>query len=175
MTINRSAMDRNVQKEQFSNAFLYAVASKTGYSLYKPSVDDDSVDWGIKGYRRSGVPKLPQLELQLKCTAQSSLLQGDHLKFDLKIKNYDDLRATQNELCVPRILVVVLVPDDVDKWLTQSENELIMYRCAYWVSLSGKPFVTNKGTVRVTLPRINLFTVDALECLMTNIGQGVWP
>lgn len=40
-------MDINQQKEQFSNAYLQAVASVAGYSLYKPNVDDDSVDWGI--------------------------------------------------------------------------------------------------------------------------------
>ena len=37
----------NQRKEQFSNAYLQAVASTAGYSLYKPVVDDDSVDWGI--------------------------------------------------------------------------------------------------------------------------------
>ena len=35
-------MDINLQKEQFSNAYLQAVASVAGYSLYKPNVDDDS-------------------------------------------------------------------------------------------------------------------------------------
>jgi len=37
-------MDINQQKEQFSNAYIQAVASVAGYSLYKPNVDDDSVD-----------------------------------------------------------------------------------------------------------------------------------
>jgi hypothetical protein len=35
----------NAQKEQFSNAFIYAVASVAGCSVAKPSVDHDSVDW----------------------------------------------------------------------------------------------------------------------------------
>ena len=40
-------METSQQKEQFSNAYLQAVTSVAGYSLYKPAVDDDSVDWGI--------------------------------------------------------------------------------------------------------------------------------
>lgn len=40
-------MDINQQKEQFSNTYLQAITTVAGYSLYKPSVDDDSVDWGI--------------------------------------------------------------------------------------------------------------------------------
>lgn len=40
-------MEINQQKEQFSNAYLQAVTSVAGYSLYRPAVDDDSVDWGI--------------------------------------------------------------------------------------------------------------------------------
>ncbi len=39
-------MDINQQKEQFSNTYLQAVTTVAGYSLYKPSVDDDSIDWG---------------------------------------------------------------------------------------------------------------------------------
>jgi hypothetical protein len=35
-------VDINQQKEQFSNAYLQAITSVAGYSLYKPAVDDDS-------------------------------------------------------------------------------------------------------------------------------------
>ncbi|WP_242037834.1 DUF4365 domain-containing protein [Tolypothrix sp. FACHB-123] len=35
-------MDVNQQKEQFSNAYVRAVASIAGYSVYRPEVDDDN-------------------------------------------------------------------------------------------------------------------------------------
>ena len=40
-------MDINQQKEQFSSNFVRVVAAVAGHALYKPEVDEDSVDWGI--------------------------------------------------------------------------------------------------------------------------------
>lgn len=35
------------QQEQFSRAYVHAIASVAGFTLYIPQVDDDSVDLGI--------------------------------------------------------------------------------------------------------------------------------
>jgi len=59
-------VDINQQKEQFSNAYLQAITTVAGYSLYKPSVDDDSVDWGIAAKGVLGRIRAPRLELQLE-------------------------------------------------------------------------------------------------------------
>ena len=64
-------MEVNLQKEQFSNAYLQAVTAVAGYSLYKPFVDDDSVDWGIAAKGREGRIRSPRLELQLKSTSRN--------------------------------------------------------------------------------------------------------
>jgi len=37
-------VDLNQRKEQFSNAYVRAVASVAGFTLAKPEVDDDSID-----------------------------------------------------------------------------------------------------------------------------------
>jgi hypothetical protein len=63
---------------------------------------------------------------------------------------------------VPRILVVVLVPENLVDWLVQSEDELSMRHCGYWVSLRGQPETVNATTVTVELPRSNQFTVEAV-------------
>ncbi len=57
-------MDIRQQKEQFSNTYLQAITTVAGYSLYKPSVDDDSVDWGIAARGILGGKRSPRLELQ---------------------------------------------------------------------------------------------------------------
>ncbi|GAA6622327.1 hypothetical protein NUACC26_081500 [Scytonema sp. NUACC26] len=66
-------MDINQQKEQFSNTYLQAVITVAGYSLYKPFVDDDSVDWGIAAKGGAGIVQAPRLELQLKSTSRDVL------------------------------------------------------------------------------------------------------
>ncbi len=37
-------MDIDQRKEQFSHAYVKAVAAVAGFAWYKPSVDDDSID-----------------------------------------------------------------------------------------------------------------------------------
>jgi hypothetical protein len=59
-------MDLNTQKEQFSVAFVHAVASVAGVKIIRAEVDDDSIDVGLE--RTGGCA--PKLDLQLKCTAE---------------------------------------------------------------------------------------------------------
>ena len=165
-------MHLSQQKEQFSGAHLRAVASVAGYALYKPEVDDDSIDWGLAARGTAGTPRRPRLELQLKCSARD-ILRETHLHFPLEIKNYNDLRDP--EVFVPRILVVVLVPALAADWLQQTETEMIMRHCGYWVSLRGEPATTNSDTVTVRLLREQQLTPDALRQLMQRVNDGENP
>jgi hypothetical protein len=47
-------MHLNEQKEQFSIAFIRAVAAVAGYNIASVEVDEDSVDIGLRGNRREG-------------------------------------------------------------------------------------------------------------------------
>jgi hypothetical protein len=76
---------------------------------------------------------------------------------------------------VPRILVVVRVPEKLDDWLLQSEQELSLRHCGYWMSLRGMPDSTNETSVTVHVPRSQVFSVTALRDLMTRIGEENWP
>lgn len=166
-------MELSQRKEQFSNAYLQAVSSVASFSLFPPPpVDDDSVDRTVAASGGSGTIRSPRLDVQLKCTA-APLPNGSHISYGLKLKNYDDLRP--ENVLVPRILVVVFVPDDIESWLEQSEEKLSMKYCGYWASLRGMKEVENKARVTVRLPRSNLFTVDALSSIMEGVGNGVWP
>ena len=165
-------MDINQQKEQFSNIYLQAVTTVAGYSLYKPSVDDDSVDWGIAAKGGTGPIRVPRLELQLKSTSRD--IQDDNsIRYPLKLKNYDDLRM--DNFAIPRILVIVLIPEKLEDWLTQSETQLCIRNCGYWNSLRGNPITQNTTAVTATIPRTNQFTVVALQSIMEGISQGVQP
>jgi hypothetical protein len=165
-------VDISQQKEQFSNTYLQEITTVAGYSLYKPSVDDDSVDWGIAARGIMGRIRAPRLELQLKSTSRE-LLDDNYLRYPLKLKNYDDLRLV--DFAIPRILVVLVLPEHRKDWLQQSEEELCIRYCAYWVSLRGLPETPNTTTVTISLPRTNQFTVAALQSIMQRIGQGVEP
>ena len=124
----------NFQKEQFSRAYVTAIAAGVGCNTMKPEVDDDSIDLCLKSKIDGKCISRPQLDMQLKAT-QNLELDGDCFKYSLKIKNYDDLRL--DNCIVPRILVVVYVPENTSDWILQSEEQLAMRRCGYWISLCG--------------------------------------
>jgi hypothetical protein len=135
---------------------------------YKPAVDDDSVDWGIAPTGTIGQVRSPRLELQLKSTSRNNLSDSE-LRYPLKLKNYDDLRP--DEFAIPRILVVVLIPENLADWLQQSEEELCLRYCGFWVSLRGMPETQNTGTVTIRLLRTNQFTPQALQSIMQLLAR----
>ncbi len=165
-------MDINQQKEQFSFAYIRAVATVAGYKVTREEVDDDSVDLTISETGGSGTVRSPKLDLQAKCTENLNCDNGKIL-YDLKVKNYNDLR--NDNVLVPRILILVIVPPDIEDWLHQSDSELTMYRCGYWVSLRGQSETDNTNTIRVGLPRTQLFSVASLRSIMDTIAGGGAP
>lgn len=165
-------MDLNQRKEQFSNAYVRAVASVAGFTLAKPEVDDDSIDLMVAQRGGSGTVRSPRLDLQLKCTGQDIISDGN-LHFPLKLKNYEDLRV--DNILVPRILVVLCVPDDLTDWIEHSEQQMLIRHCAYWVSLRSEPATTNTTNVTVQIPRLNLFHPASLTAIMDRVGSGGLP
>lgn len=165
-------MDLNQQKEQFSFAYVRAVAATAGYGVSQPAVDDDSIDLQIASRSTAGTIKRPRLEIQVKCTADEPLAE-DQFAFPLKIKNYNDLRDPN--ILVPRLLVVVRVPKDVRDWVACSDEQLLLRHCGYWVSLRGMAETPNTQTVSVSLPRNQPFDAEGLGELMSRIGEGGLP
>ncbi|MEM6471936.1 MAG: DUF4365 domain-containing protein [Planctomycetota bacterium] len=171
-------MDISQRKEQFSQAFVRAVASTAGFAVYEPSVDDDSIDCGLAQRGGGGTVRSPKLDLQLKCGAKSSggiSIDDQKVTYRLKVKNYNDLRAPN--CLVPRVLVVVLVPsNDLEHWLTESDESLTLNSSAFWVSLRGKSETSVAGDkVTVHLPRSQRFNVEQIQALMNQISEGQMP
>ena len=164
-------MELNQQKELLSKAYVRAVAAVAGFSVSQPEVDDDSIDLKIVARGGEGVVFSPELNLQLKCTSRD-VLDGQFIRYPVRIKNYRDLIINSQ---VPRLLVVVLVPENLENWLQQSEDEMCMRYCAYWVSLRGQPERLNTANVTVELSRSNQFTVEALKSIMQCLSQGGLP
>ncbi len=167
-----NVVDPGAQKEQFSMAFVGAIAAAAGYSVNTPKVDDDSVDITIAGKGCRGTFTSPRLEVQLKCTSGFSP-KGGSLRYPLKVKNYDDLR--KRLVLVPRILVVAVVPKDTESWIKLYRKGLIMKLQGYWVSLLSLPGKPNKRTVTVYLPTKQQFSPEELERMMHKISSGGKP
>lgn len=165
-------LDAKQQKEQYSNAFIHAAAAVAGFATAKPSVDDDSIDWTLSQRGGTGAIRSPKLDVQLKCTEIATLLETD-VRYRLDLKNYDELRPTNVQ--TPRILVVVLVPEDMGTWFLMDETTLALRSCAYWYSLRGMPPTANLDNITLHIPRVQRFDAIALSQMMARIGQGNPP
>ena len=159
-----SPVPLNLRKERLSLAYIRTVAARAGYELSETRIDIDSVD----GCLSSTEGTRPKIEFQAKATAQDVLAEG-HIAFGLPMKNYEDLRSVT---LVPRILVVVVLPNNPEEWLSITECELSLRKCGYWLSLRGHPSVENTSNVTVRLPRSQIFDVDQLSALMLRAGKG---
>ena len=67
------------------------------------------------------------------------------------------------------VLIPDKLPDDQSQWLNQSEDELCLRRCGYWLSLRGEPETTNTDSVTVYLPRQQILTAGAIKNIMQQI------
>lgn len=131
----------------------------------------ESVDIGFSG-AGYGAFRPPRIEAQLKCTSQE-VLGETHLHYPLSVKNYNDLR--KELVMVPRILIVLCVPQALHQWLSPTEFKTILKHSGYWYSLRGQPETTNTGTVTTRIPRGNLFTVASLSEMMDRVARGENP
>jgi Domain of unknown function (DUF4365) len=97
----RVLLPTNFRQEEFSKAFVHAVASVAGYSVEIVSVDIDGVDLTFKSTSDHTELASPQLNAQLKCTWTHSV-EVNHINYDLKSANYNHLIKRCH---VPRILI----------------------------------------------------------------------
>lgn len=159
-------------KEQISVAYLHAVTAAARCSLEILSVDYEGVDATVRQEADHLMFTNAQVDVQLKCTSQEHVLKADHLAFRLERAHYDKLR--DQKTLTPRILAVMVVPADLDEWLEQSQEHLLVRRCAYWVCLQGDPEVTT-DTVTVKLRRSHILDVGQLLGILQRIGNGGRP
>ncbi|HHQ4491998.1 TPA: DUF4365 domain-containing protein [Aeromonas hydrophila] len=156
-------MDRNQKKELFSRAFVKAIAAQVGFRTMTPDVDDDSIDILIKGRGYIAPIRNPQLEVQLKCTATDDD-NPDFLKFNLSIKNYNDLRG--DDILSPRYLFVVVVPKEPKDWLSHEPRFTIFQHCCYWMSIKDYPETTNTTSVTIDIPKAQVLNAESMQSLM---------
>jgi hypothetical protein len=165
-------LPRNQRQEALSRAYVRAVAARAGVTCVD-ATQDFGIDLFLRGvtaedgrYTDTG----PQLDIQLKSTTRAGL-RGPEVIYDLDVRAYNLLHQAVVG-SAPRILVLLVLPDDEAQWLTQTVEELSLRRCAYWRSLRGAEPTTAHTTVRVAIPHGNVFSVDAVRAMMDLLEQG---
>lgn len=111
----------------------------------------------------------PSLDLQLKATTVLGESRNGSFSFRLKVSTYDDLR---NRTLVPRLLVVLDLPGNQEDWLEVTPENLVLRRCAYWMSLCGLGTAIGEKSVTVHIPEENVFDTEQLRRLIQRARTG---
>ena len=157
-------------KERVSVAYVSALAALARLSTYRPEPDFDSVDMGIqsRGNFRG------TFEIQLKATTRLGAPDATGLyHFGISKKNHDDLIQTMIQ--IPRILVVLDLPETQSEWGEVTVDGLILRKRAYWVNLKGEPESDNVRKVTVKIPDNNIFDLHAIGRLIKKARFGELP
>ena len=134
---------------------MRSVIFRTGFNLAVWTVDEHGVDGTIRRPARG----VNRIDFQLKSTTRYTVF-GDDIRYDLRVEDYNRLILDDD---LPRVLILFIMPDDADDWLAQSEDELCLRKCAYWVPLMGLSVSSNSSTVRVSVPSANAFDQNGLH------------
>lgn len=164
-------MTEEHQKEEMSKAYVIAVAAHAGATS-----DFYDKDYGMDGricdishknsrFSQNGFG----IDFQLKATT-NIVDQSNVWSYDLEVKNYNDLIET--EVGTPRILVVYYIPKEKSEWLKINNNGTLLKHYALWCSLKGKKETDNKSTIRIELPKRNIFTPNELKRLLCLVKDG---
>ena len=168
-------LTKNDIESELSYAYLHAVASNIGASCFvsSRSLDGNGIDASITAwgpFPKGGYLEEITIHIQLKATIVVPVEQNGYFSYFLKgINRYEDLRA--DTISVPRILVVLFLPDNANDWLNVSPEELILKKCAYWISLRGSDASTNKNGETVYLPKTQIMNNDNLMEIFGKVSR----
>ncbi|HRI68370.1 MAG TPA: DUF4365 domain-containing protein [Polyangium sp.] len=170
-------LSSNDIEAELSYAYLHAVAGHAGVGCRYAcrhedgrGIDAQLTAWGSwpDSYRTE-----VNLNVQLKATTDKLTDDGLHFSYFIKESktstHYDDLRSKTVD--IPRILVVLCLPEDSSAWLAHSADQLVLKRCAYWVNLRGAGPTDNKSGVTVKFPKTQVFSPDGLKALIAQLPK----
>ena len=158
-------------KEQLSRGYLDLLASRGGYKSLVATLDHgvDVTISKVKVHDRGGRKRLLDsgqfIDVQLKCTCEASIVAGpgSSIKYDLEVKAYNDL-IDRRDSSTPLILVLMVLPDNRDLWLSIREHEIALAKCAYWyIPDAAETYTANTESIRITIPTRNSLGLDFLD------------
>lgn len=173
-TLLRGDLADTASMEILQIGYLHAVAAAAKCSIATPN-PDKRLDWLVTHQSSSHTAGDDEVTLKLALKATTTVPAnptGNSFSFTLKNEHLEYLTYLQPT--VNRILVVMLLPSNIDDWIIAHSNYLELRHCCYWVNLSGHP-ITGRDRTTIRIPTNQLFDDRALCGIMARIGSGGRP
>lgn len=166
-------MTEQHKEEALSKAYIYAIAARAGATV---SIRD--YDYGIDVSFHE-IVEIDGDRIECGATFNSQLKASTHWNmdttsviYDIKADAYNRLVTIKNKATVPCILILMCLPKDPVEWHTICEEYLLIRKCCYWFNWQIDTKTLNSQSVRIHIPRDQLFTPEALTALFQQFSKG---
>jgi hypothetical protein len=156
--------------EELHNAHFTATAATAGCEMAKPR-PDNGIDWLVSHHSSHHTIGLTsRLEVQLRSTSRIAAPDSEFFSFPIDARTFDRLTEASH---VPRLLVVCLLPKDVDQWVCADRlsNSFHLRHLSYWLRVKPE-HRTGKTESTLHIPTVNIFDDIALCDIMCRVGKG---
>lgn len=161
-------------QEKISVCYFSAIAAKANTIFNINSSDEDGIDATIRKEltTKDGEEYESELNFQLKSVysrASFGYYDNGDIYYDLKVKNYNNLVTAA---AVARYLVLLILPREMKDWVIESPDKITIRESIYYLSLKGNAPSSNEGTVRVRIPKENVFNHANLIKMLQKEADG---
>lgn len=156
-------------QERLSVAYVSAIVARAGANFMQLNGSEYGIDGTIQHVRKLPNGKFTNTGWHFDCQLKATIdwiERPDAIVYDLDVDAYNKLVGWEGSLC---ILVLFRMPKNEDEWLYVNEQSLLLRNCCYWKRLRGQTS-TNSRSVRIEIPRVNLFTPDTVNSLLTQLS-----
>ncbi len=125
MSVPGVTLGTNGCKARYGLSYLRSICSQAGVGMTETAPDEDvlAVDCSVDFLEAS-------VRVQVKCTSQWSI-SGKQLTYPVEaawVRKWDAIK-------IPMYFVVVIVPQDLERWVRQEDGGTFHATAAYWVRL----------------------------------------
>jgi hypothetical protein len=156
-------MTEDQQKEAISREFLRVLANGHGFKVIEPP-QDHGVDMIVcpvtvrqePNGRLRYLDSQYKLDFQLKATTPAGIIdEANQVKYDLEVKNYNDLVSRRGDP-LPLHLLVVVLQSAPPTCISIDQEQLSLFGQAFWYLPDEDAEVSqNQQQVRITIPKAN--------------------
>lgn len=159
-------------EESLSVAYVSSIVAKSGSSFDIVS-KDYGVDVSVRRVDRFN-GKLMDMGVSFDCQLKATINWQEEeafIVYDLEADTYNKIIYRHQNSTIPCLLVLLCLPTEQAEWLHISEDELKLRKCCYYYYINGEP-TNNQVSIRIRIPRTNIFSPDAVRELVEKVRLG---
>lgn len=164
---------------EISYAYLHAVASAARASCISATriEDNNGIDANLVVYGPfEADPERHEVDVKIQLKATTQVLNESELYYSYPFSGIDQYNRLRSVGSNPfKILVLLQLPRAQDDWLNINADQLILRRCARWVSLRGAQDTANQSSVTVYVPKAQIFSPQALREISESVAGNTPP